>query len=215
VPSNRRGFTLIEVMVALTLLGLVATLLTSGTRLGLDVSARTNARADAVRTEQIERRLIHGQLLGALPYRYWTETEGKRIEHIAFEGEMDGVRFVSRNGMSDGPDNLPRWVELRRKATTDPLAPLVIEERQVLSPNNQPGESTIARAEMLTCPNARFEYLGKTGEKPEWLSSWTGPDRKAPLPFAIRIECKVPGNPVRLLIPLDYAESARLNLLFQ
>jgi prepilin-type N-terminal cleavage/methylation domain-containing protein len=215
VPWNKCGFTLIEVMVALTLLGVVATLLTSGTRLGLDISARTNARTDAVRTEQIERRLIHGQLQGALPFRYWTETEEKRMEHIAFEGDMNGVRLVTRNGMSDGPDNLPRWVDLRRKATTDPLAPLVIEERQVLSPNNQPSESTIARAEMLSCPDARFEYLDKTGEKPEWLSSWSGSDRKAPLPFAIRVECKVPGNPVRLLIPLDYAESASLSLVFQ
>jgi prepilin-type N-terminal cleavage/methylation domain-containing protein len=213
VVWNRRGFTLIEVMVALTLLGLVATLLTSGTRLGLDISSRANTRTDAIRTEQIERRLIRGQLQGALPFRYWTETEDKRVEHVAFEGEVEGIRFVSRNGVSDGPNNLPRWVELR-KATTGDRSTLVVEERRILSPNNEPSDSTITRAEM-TCPDARFEYLDKTGETPQWLSSWTGSDRKAPLPFAIRVECKVPGNPSKLLIPLDYAESARQGLWFQ
>jgi prepilin-type N-terminal cleavage/methylation domain-containing protein len=213
VVWNRRGFTLIEVMVALTLLGLVATLLTSGTRLGLDISSRANTRTDAIRTEQIERRLIRGQLQGALPFRYWTETEDKRVEHVAFEGEVEGIRFVSRNGVSDGPNNLPRWVELR-KATTGDLSALVVEERRILSPSNEPSDSTITRAEM-TCPDARFEYLDKTGETPQWVSSWTASNRKAPLPFAIRVECKVPGNPSKLLIPLDYAESARQGLWFQ
>jgi general secretion pathway protein J len=210
VALNRRGFTLIEVMVALTLLGLVATLLTSGTRLGLDISSRANTRTDAIRMEQIERRLIRGQLQGALPYHYWTETEVKRVEHIAFEGMVDGIRFVTRNSLADGPNNLPRWVELRK--VTD--SALVIEERRILSPDNQPSESTINRAE-VPCPDARFEYLDKTGEKPQWLPSWTGSERRAPLPFAIRVECKVAGNFSRVLIPLDYAESARMNLWFQ
>ena len=215
MDCNKRGFTLIEVMVALTLLGLVATLVTSGTRLGLDISSRANTKTDAVRTAQIERRLIREQLQGALPYRYWTDTEDKRVEHIAFEGESEGIRFVSRHGMQDGPNHLPRWVEFRRNTTANQTAPLVIEEHRIFSPDNQPSEATTARAELQTCPGARFEYLDKTGEKPQWLSSWTGTDRKAPLPFAVRVECRVSGEPVRLLIPLDYAESARLNLWFQ
>src|SRR5437667_1873633 len=107
VNCSKRGFTLIEVMVALTLLGVIATLLASGTRLGLDVSARGSAKAETMRTEHMQWALLRGQLQGALPFRYWTATEDKRIQHVAFDGTPDRIRFVSRNGLLDGPDNLP------------------------------------------------------------------------------------------------------------
>src|SRR6476620_843070 len=66
------GFTLIEVLVALTLLGLIATMVVAGTRLGLDMSARGTANTDTLRTEQLQRSLLRSQLRGALPFRYWT-----------------------------------------------------------------------------------------------------------------------------------------------
>ena len=54
--SSERGFTLVEVLVALTLFGLIATMVAAGTRLGLDLSARGNANADAFRKEYLQRR---------------------------------------------------------------------------------------------------------------------------------------------------------------
>src|SRR4030095_7373221 len=113
---QNRGFTLVELMVALTLLGLIATLLASGTRIALDTSGRGNRKAEELRTGHIERELLRSQMQGALPFRYWTQEE-KRIDHVAFEGEPDRIRFVSRDGILDGPDSLPRWVDLHRQGT--------------------------------------------------------------------------------------------------
>src|SRR5262249_13889746 len=91
VNFSKHGFTLIEVMVALTLLGLIATLVASGTRLSLDISERGNAKAETIRTEQTERGLIRSQLQGSVPLHYWAQMEDKRVEHVAFEGERDHI----------------------------------------------------------------------------------------------------------------------------
>ena len=213
--SSDRGFTLIEVMVALTLLGAIATLLVSGTRLSLDISGRGTARAEALRMEQIERRVLRSQLQGALPYRYWTQEENRRIDHAAFEGHRDRIRFVSREGILDGPESLPRWVDLQSQKTPNGPTQLVIEEHRILSPDNEPSGTASARAEILDCADVHFEYLDTTAEKPQWLSAWTGSERTAPLPVAIRMECKTARNAVKLLIPLDYAESARQGMRLQ
>src|SRR4051794_22638003 len=113
MTSNKRGFTLIEVMVALTLLGLIATLLVSGTRLTLDLSARGNMKAESLRMIQVGHRLLRSQLEGALPFRYWKQEGNNRVEHLAFEGDESRIRLVTRSGISDGPGSLPRWVEIR------------------------------------------------------------------------------------------------------
>ena len=67
--SSKQGFTLIEVLVALTLLGLIATMVVAGTRLGLDLSTRGNEKTDALRMEYLKRDILRSQVRGALPFR--------------------------------------------------------------------------------------------------------------------------------------------------
>src|SRR6185295_1566881 len=126
-------------MVALTLFGVIAILLSSGTRLSLDVSSRGNSKTEEIRRHQVERGLLRSQLQGALPYRYWIDVDGKRLERLAFDGRSDHIRFISRHGLLDGPDSLPRWVDLGRQG---------LEERRILSPDNLPADAVIARAEL-------------------------------------------------------------------
>ena len=213
--SSERGFTLVEVLVALTLFGLIATMVAAGTRLGLDLSARGNANADAFRKEYLQRSLLRSQLRGALPFRYWTRENNVSIEHFAFDGRSDRVRFISRYGLMDGPDSLPRWVEIGPAADADSQGPLIVEEHRILPPDNQPETTSVARIEIPNCAEVRFEYLDRAGEMPAWISSWDPVARKLPLPSAVRMECKTQRNAMRLVIPLDYAESARQGLSFQ
>jgi prepilin-type N-terminal cleavage/methylation domain-containing protein len=209
------GFTLIEVLVALTLLGLIATMVAAGTRLGLDLSARGNANTDLLRTEHLERNLLRGQIRGALPFRYWTNENNLRIEHTAFEGRPDRVRFVSRYGLKDGPDSLPRWIDIRAAVDVNPQDKLILEEHRILSPDNLPETTPSARLEIQNCSEVRFQYLDRTGETPVWISNWDPLHRQIPLPSALRMECKTDRDAMRLIIPLDYADSARQGLLFQ
>lgn len=208
------GFSLIEVMVTLVLLGILAALVTSGTRLSLDISGRGNRRAELLRTKRIERDVFRSQLRGALPFYYIIEPQ-KRIERLAFEGEADHVRFVSREGLLDGPGNLPRWVELRiHETTSGPF--IALTERRILAPDNLPSETTTVQAEIsASCDGARFQYLDTSDEKPTWRPTWDATERNVPLPSAVRIQCKKSEDAVTALVPLDYAEPARQGLRLQ
>jgi general secretion pathway protein J len=212
---NNRAFTLIELMVALTLLGMVAVLLASGSRLGLDVSARGNAKADALRTDQLERGFLRSQLQAALPLRYWTGDANQRAEHVGFDGEAGRIRFVSRDGVLDGPDNLPRWIDWNLQDGQNRRRKLVVEEHRILSPANTPATAVLARGETVDCNDLRFTFLDTTGEKPQWVTSWTGDNRPAPLPSAVRIQCNDAGSTFGLLVPLAYADSARQGMVVQ
>src|SRR5262249_18505663 len=158
VNSSKQGFTLIEVLVALTLLGLIATMVVAGTRLGLDLSARGNEKTDALRMEYVKRDILRNQMRGALPFRYLVYENGMRVEGIAFEGQRDCVRFVSRYGVKDGPDSVPRWIDVYPDTPADRPSALILEEHRILSPDNQPDTVTAIRIEIGKCEEIRFEY---------------------------------------------------------
>ena len=209
---SKAGFTLIEVLVALTLLGLIATMVTEGTRLSLDISSRGQKKVDALRQEHLQRSILQSQLQGALPYRYWTHVDSNRLEQFAFEGGADHLRFVSRYGLVDGPDGLPRWIDVHKQSGAGTASRIMVEEYKILSPDNQPGD-VIARAEIQNCNGIHFDYLDMTEEVPKWVSGWGGSNRPAPLPSAVRIACGQ--TTANLLVRLDYTETAAQGMWFQ
>jgi hypothetical protein len=68
---------------------------------------------------------------------------------------------------------------------------------------------------MVECNDVHFTFLDATGEKPEWVTSWAGDTRPAPLPWAVRIECHDARSTFSLLVPLEYADSARQGMAVQ
>ena len=86
-----RGFTLIEVLLAITLLAMVMTVAYAGLRSVIRSTDRVealNQKATHVRATQ---RLLHQQLERMLPLVY-SEQEGERI---VFAGERDVIRYVA------------------------------------------------------------------------------------------------------------------------
>ena len=129
---------------------------------------------------------------------------------LAFEGDRTSLRFVSRTSFKDGPDGIPRWIQIRWIA--DPAAPagaLSVEERRILPPDNTPDSTIYWQGTVLHGESCAFDFLLAQPNKPVvWLQEWRYPANPT-LPKAVRLNCALKQkNTTKLVIPLDYAASS-------
>lgn len=164
-----RGFTMVELLVALTIIGLIAALASGSIRLGLRGNERLLQQADTAETG----RILEGQL------RRWLETaepvvvESRDRLPVPLLGSAEALEFSTEMAGRDGIGGL--W---RVRLTAAEGDALVMERRRIL------GEEEAAetdRAVLAPGPGAvRFAYSdGKA-----WLDAWREPTR---LPRKIRI----------------------------
>jgi general secretion pathway protein J len=88
---GRKGFTLLELLIAMTLLGFVLAMLVGGLRIGARVWETGEQAQDRLAQLQLVQRLVRRQLGRALPLRL-VETQGER--RIAFDGAAEALRFA-------------------------------------------------------------------------------------------------------------------------
>ncbi len=189
--TGERGFTLLEMLIAMTLLGLLMLALFGGLRLGARVWEAGDARsADRARTEAVQR-FIRGTLGRARPLAA-ADRGGDDV--IAFIGRDDGLEFtvalpahLSAGGFDhvslaladlDGARGLVlRYGPLQRRDDgRAELAGLGEAEAAVLLDD----VTTVA-----------FSYYGvpEGGEDGEWTDRW---DDEARLPLLVRIRVGFP-----------------------
>ena len=136
------------------------------------------------------------------------------LARVAFEGGPDRLRFVSRFGLIEGPDDLPRWVDLHW--TDDSLknkGDLIVEERRILPPDNLPDPNVYWRDVVFQGQSCVFSFLAQTqtNEPALWTNEWHYP-KQGTLPRAVRMQCLSEGKSGQLVIPLDYAVSSTIGL---
>ena len=157
--GRRKGFTLIEVLVALVLTGVVVLLVH---RL-LEVTMRSarvlrDARAATERRHQGERwlRLTLGSL----------DTSG---EDGAFDGRPDALSFVAWVPVAEG------WLERRR-------VEFHLENRELVGVLGGPHPVVLADG----VERLEFDYLLEPGATTQWVQTWQSP-LSAPLAVRLRV----------------------------
>lgn len=176
-PGQSSGFTLIEVLVAATLLGLVTVLVGQGLRLGLRALDRVRA-ANAIEAQW---RGVHGTL------RHLLERARPHVEPtegvVAFYGDRESLTFVT---LADGPfgDGALTLFTLSRGQDDG----LVLD--RCLSRGAGTGTACLSEPDRLVLqPSAgvlRVSYYGapQFGDEVAWQESW---GRAARLPSLVRI----------------------------
>ena len=177
------GFTLIEVMIGLALLGLILSLLFAGLRFagrGSDAVETASERANRMR---IADGLLRRELAAVYPYR-WKKTADFRL---AFDGAHDAIRFVSGTAPRAGQGGL-QMVELRLDETEAEGRRLTMR-RRIPDPEQRDFDGLEKADEMVLLEgleDAAFQYYGAdtpTG-RPSWRDKWEDPQR---LPRLVRI----------------------------
>jgi general secretion pathway protein J len=90
--TSSAGFTLLELLIAITLLGLLMVALFGGLRLGARAWERSEERLDEVARLQVVENFLRDRIAQAYPLVAEDETSASRL---TFEGQPDGLRFVT------------------------------------------------------------------------------------------------------------------------
>jgi prepilin-type N-terminal cleavage/methylation domain-containing protein len=124
-----RGFTLMEVLVSITLMSVLSVAVHYGYRIGLDSWSRAEKSMEKERKVQSVLDLMSRQLGSMVPYYSRQPLDGAPVDVLLFNGTSQGVRFVST--FSAGARNAGglRLVEYFVDNTSDGGVSLLMNDR--------------------------------------------------------------------------------------
>lgn len=186
--KRARGFTLIEVVIAMTLLATIMVLLYSGLTFALRSWDAGDANGRRVADRRLGENFLRREMTELFPMRWKDATNVK----FAFEGEQDHLRFVSTRpaglqqaGLSlvalevrEGSEPRTRHLYMRRAMPDDEAVdfkPLDKADPVLL----------IANVESV-----QFSYFGAESDfiDPRWVDSWP---HKAAVPLLVKLSVKM------------------------
>jgi prepilin-type N-terminal cleavage/methylation domain-containing protein len=160
---RERGFTLVEVIVAVALTGIVLAVLFAGIGIGFKGMVRIDSNADRLeRRRQIDF-MLRRQLGAAYP------ASDARPTEATFGGAPEAMNFLAIDG-ANGPGFYRVWLSLDRTGG---------ERRLVLARQSVAGGSIVGFESTVLARNVvefRLSYFGVTepNEPPRWQDRWEG-----------------------------------------
>jgi general secretion pathway protein J len=184
---NQAGFTLIEALVAVTLLGLLSVALAGGLRFGVDAWARGSAHSDQLSRTTVVQGLLRRVVGETYPYFLFNA-------YVDFEGTSESLAFLASAPVVLGGSGRSRF---RLSITKhDGLSDLVLTSQAELAAADAP--STIEKKTLLASTAfVEFAYFGKwrSEANAQWHDRWTG---QSALPQLLRIQVRFPEGDTRL-----------------
>lgn len=183
---RQRGFTLLEMLIGITLLGLLMVLVYGGLRLGTQSWEAGEAAAEVTARQAAVAEYLRRQLAQVYPLR-WSAGDG--TETLAFVGEADGLRFaapvaarmapggVHLVALAAEPDGEAKALRLHWRPP-DP-------EHPAFEFGAEDGQAVVVRG----IEAVEFAYYGAETEdaEPDWHAAWHS---EARLPRLIRLRLR-------------------------
>ena len=171
--SVSSGFTLIELMVAMTLLAMMLTLLYGAFFLGHRAAEKAEARFDRNQTLRAVEEFLGGLIRSAYPYR------APGGQAVLFTGEESNLTFVSSVSMGiEGRGDSKISLSWGSGAGAD----LTLEEEIPVRGAGYRTSVVLWR----DVSNLKLEYLDPQSREEEWVTQWDG-ENKRDLPRAVRM----------------------------
>jgi prepilin-type N-terminal cleavage/methylation domain-containing protein len=191
--QRQRGFTLIELMISITLVAALATGMLMAMRTSLLSLEKINARLQLNRRIMGMQRILTRQLGGVMPV-----TSDCGLSRVPiFQGTADSLRLVSSYSMAEGARGYPQYDEFKVIRGENGLQ-LVVTEHLYTGPSStapycgglltlpaQVLPSSLIVADRLA--SCSFSYREQVPDQPlstNWMASWDRQD----LPAAVKIE---------------------------
>ncbi len=184
------GFTLIEMMLAVSILAMVIVTIFTSLRIGINAWEKGEKNIGFFQTQRAVNELLFRGISSAHPY---TITPGKLDKHVkynVFFGESDSIKFVSCVSASKknaGLSLIELWTEENEG--------LMVGESEALVSNLSDLNDIDLRDDQFAvsiCSEIKkleFRYFDRKdkNEEGEWLESWDPKDKKGRLPLFVEI----------------------------
>lgn len=186
------GFTLLEVLVAITLLGMIMVMAYQGLRTGARSTAQGEAAIERVNRLRLSQEFLRGQLSRALPM---TIEQDDTLGAVVFEGGPEIMRFVAPmpGYLSYGGP----YVQTLSLARGNGGERALVFDHRILQYGEEAERAPDPSAErdpvklLDGIRDAEFSYLepGETrDDEPVWVDEWRALDR---LPLLVRIRLEM------------------------
>lgn len=202
--GSTRGVTLLELLIAVTLLSLLSVAMFTAMRIGLSAFTKADGRLMLNRRVAGAQRILQSQLEGLVPAMALCGAgpASNGVRYTFFQGDAGAMRLVSTFSLQGGWRGRPQILEVFVIPGEQRGVRLVVNEipytgsrgagRLCLPGNNAPQFLPVAAAptsfvladELAYC---RFSYLARSLD-PNQPDVWSGVWRNNVLPLAVRIE---------------------------
>ena len=158
------GFTLLEMLVGLTLMALLAVMLSDSLRTGLDVTDRVETRSEDTRSMVIAHRTFHKLIESAFPLR----SADAHAANLRFTGSRQSMEFV-------GPSPATQLGGLTARGIR------ILDGDMILT-----GARGSSQRVGPISHDATFYYFGipERGQPPQWLREW---NERPDFPLLVRL----------------------------
>ncbi len=188
-PQN--GFTLLELLISITLLGLILVLLFGGLRLSVRSWDAVQRQVDTVNTVRSVESFLRREMNSAHPYR-WKSTS---MQGMAFRGERDKVSFVTQLPTRIGSGglymvSLELQLDGNGRRMVWKYVPLNAGMQDFSALDRQAQEVILVGAELSDIEDIWLSYFGVlgAGQAPIWVERW---ESDTSLPSLIRIQVRM------------------------
>ena len=191
--GHERGLTLVELLVAITLLSMITTILLGALRLSSQAWNEQGLVNDSVADTATVREWIRRALTEARPVAL-DDKDGE--SSIAFAGQGSAIVFVAPVPAHLGGSGVS-WIEIRAIDRADGRQ--LVMSQGAFFPGNEADFRTDERVLIDQIESARFEYFGALApdEPAAWHDSWLDADY---LPLLVRLSVSPAGDD-RILWP--------------
>jgi len=180
LKNAESGFTLLELMVALTLLSFLTILLYESARVGINTWRRSGETLRELNHVRIAQAVISRDLQEAYPL--YVEDDNK--SHIRFDGRSDQLMILTADQSHPG---VLTQVSIKLQKKGDGFS-LIRKSVLELSSNGIPATTTL----LQHVRTVKFTYFGAVEhEEPKWLPAWRD---KSMLPELVRVQIQLDGR---------------------
>lgn len=190
------GFTLLELLIAITILGLLATILFGGLRFGTRVWNTGDQALERFSEVQSAYEVMRRALTRAVPLAsvIAAGADADAGEIGLFEGGGQGLRFLGPAPAAAMPGSIYQFA--LQAEGDDERKQLVLSVRPLQALGEKAKSRDTSRVVLLDdVRRIRFAYFGEApeGDTPAWLSAWED-GQGLPLLISVQIEFR-PGDP--------------------